>query len=299
MTACRFAGVQALGAVALLLATALPLAGQTAPSGTDVFLVPLKYDGTRLGVGDPVNLTARAGYDNQPAFTSDGLALLYSMIGADGHADVCRIVLATRARSCWNTTPESEYSPAPAPRGGISVVRVERDSTQRLWAFRDDGSPELLLPGLKPVGYYAWIDADRVAAFVLGTPATLQLADLRSGIATVIASDISRSVQRMPGGSGISFQQKDGDGWLIRKLDPATGQVTTITPGLPGSDFHVWMPDGSLLMARGDELFSWHPGQTEWLLVAAFAADGLRQITRLAVSPDGSSLAFVAEDPGA
>src|SRR5512136_2033348 len=128
MPASRFAGFWALGAAALMLSEPSPVMGQTAPPGTDVFLVKLTQVGGRLAVGDPANLTSRPGYDNQPAFTPDGAAVLYSTIGADGHADVCRIVLATHQRRCWETTPESEYSPAVAPQGGISVVRVERDS---------------------------------------------------------------------------------------------------------------------------------------------------------------------------
>lgn len=281
----------------LLLAAGAPvLPGQVPAPGTDVFLVPLAFQGSRLATGTLTNLTARPGYDNQPAFTPDGRTLLYSTIGADGHADACRIDLASRERTCRATTPESEYSPAVAPMGGVSVVRVERDSTQRLWWFPEGGGePEVLFPALKPVGYYAWVDADRVVAFVLGTPPTLQAANRRSGRADTVATDVGRAVQRMPDG-GISFQQRDGDGWLIRRYDPATGQTTTLTRALPGSDFHAWMPDGALLMARGDELFRWRAEAPAWQLVAAFAADGIRQISRLAVSPDGRLLAFVAED---
>jgi Tol biopolymer transport system component len=279
----------------LHLAAATGLPGQAAP-GTDVYLVSLTPRGGRLVAGAPVNLTARAGYDNQPAFTPDGQALLYSTIGADGHADFCRIELATMARACRATTPESEYSPAVAPMGGVSVVRVERDSTQRLWRFPDgEGEPEVLFPALKPVGYYAWVDADHVVAFVLGTPATMQAADRVTSRADTIATDVGRSPQRMPDG-GISFLQREGGVWLLRRYDPVARQTTTITRALSGSDFHAWMPDGNLLMARGDELFRWRSDAPAWQPLAAFAADGIRQITRLAVSPDGRFLAFVAED---
>ncbi|MBS1241090.1 MAG: hypothetical protein H6R40_517, partial [Gemmatimonadetes bacterium] len=194
--------------------------------------------------------------------------------------------------------PESEYSPGETADGSVVVVRVERDSTQRLWRFPPGGgSPVLLLPGLQPVGYYAWVDSTRLLAYVLGNPATLQLTDRRGGPPSVLATDIGRSLQPMPGG-GVSFQQRDGDGWLIRRFDPVTTTLSTITRALPGSDFHAWLPDGTLLMARGDALFRWRDGLPGWQLVAAFGADGLRQITRLAVSPDGTWLALVAEDPG-
>jgi hypothetical protein len=273
-------------------------AAQAGPAGTDLYLVPLQSINGHLSPGAPVNLTARSGYDNQPSFSPDGRALWFTRVGDDTHADVCRLDLTTRSQTCLLTMPESEYSPVEAADGSVVVVRVERDSTQRLWRFPPGGGdPVLLLEGLKPVGYYAWVDSTRLLTYVLGEPATLQLADLRGGAPVVLASDIARSLQRIPGG-GVSFQQRDGDGWVVRRFDPATNALTTIARALPGSDFHAWLPDGTLLMARGDALYRWRDGQPGWQLMAAFGADGLRQITRLAVSPDGRWLALVADDPG-
>jgi hypothetical protein len=65
---------------------------------------------------------------------------------------------------------------------------------------------------VKPVGYHAWADDHTLALFVLGQPATLQIADTRTGTARVIARDIGRSIQRIPGStpvSSISFVQRE------------------------------------------------------------------------------------------
>lgn len=292
-------GGRLAAAVPALLGLAVGLPGRglaQAPPGTDVFLAPVHREAGALVVGTPVNLTARAGYDNQPAFSTDGAFLYYTTIGPDGQADACRIRLADRSRRCWETAPESEYSPADAPMGGVSVVRVERDSTQRLWRLRDDAPPQLLLPGLAPVGYYAWLDASRVAAFVLGSPPTLVLSDLRDGTRRVVATDIGRSIQPAPGG-GVSFLQRDGAAWLVRRYDPRTEATTAVARGLEGSDFHAWLPDGTLLMARGNALFAADRGG--WRQVAAFDDPAVQQVTRLAVSPDGRWLALVSAEPGA
>lgn len=280
-------------------APVLPAAAQSAPPGTDVFLVPLHAEAGRIAVGAPVNLTRRPGYDNQPAFSPDATAVWYTTVGEDGHADVCRVVLDSRKVECRRTTPESEYSPGERDDGSVVVVRVEADSTQRLWQFRP-GAPEpvLLLPDLAPVGYYAWLDGTRVLCFVLGTPPTLQLADTRGGPAVLLATDIGRSLQRTPDGTGVSFLQRDQDGWAVRRYGAADGRLSTTARALPGSDFHAWLPDGTLLMARGDALYQWREGLPGWQLMAAFGSDGLRGITRLAVSPDGHWLALVADDPG-
>jgi len=64
---------------------ALPLASLAAqsPPGTDIWVADLSLRDGRVTLGAPVNVTARAGYDNQPAVLPDGSGLLYTRIGAN------------------------------------------------------------------------------------------------------------------------------------------------------------------------------------------------------------------------
>ena len=275
-------------------------AAQGAPS-TDIFLADLNARGARVTVGAPVNVTQRTGYDNQPFFTPDGRGFLYTSVN-DGQADIWRYDIAAGRGAPVTTTPESEYSATPLPDGsGFSVVRVEADSTQRLWRFDwDGGHPTLILPGVRPVGYHAWGDATTVGLFILGQPATLQLADLRKGTATVVARDIGRGVQRVPGRPAISFVQKSpppDSVWSVAELDLTTRQVRPLVHTLPGVDQYAWTPTGVLLMAKGAKLYEWRPGSgADWREVADFTTQGLTSITRLAVSPRGDRLALVGAD---
>ncbi len=68
------------------------------------------------------------------------------------------------------SNPESEYSATPLPDGsGLSVIRVEADSTQRLWRFDMDGANgSVVLEDVAPVGYHAWADQRTLVMFVLG-----------------------------------------------------------------------------------------------------------------------------------
>jgi hypothetical protein len=152
------------------------------------------------------------------------------------------------------------------------------------------------------VGYHAWADEHTLALFVLGQPATLQLADTRTGTARTIASDIGRSIQRIPGagrGHDISFVQREREGDAVRltikRLNPSTGEVTPITPAVAGSREAdtAWTPDGTLLMAKDGILYSWTRGQTGWKEAASLARLSLSGISRLAVSPAGDYLALV------
>jgi hypothetical protein len=270
-----------------------------APPGTDIWLATLTHgEGGALGIQDAVNVTQRPGYDNQPTFLPDGSAFLYTVIDEAGQADIWRYDLATgTASQVTHTAPESEYSPTPTPwRGGFSVVRVEADSTQRLWHFDDDGTnPTLLLPGIQPVGYHAWSDTATVVLYVLGDPPTLQVVPLGAGAGTSAARDVGRSLKRIPGGNDVSYVQRLADGGTeIRRLHPATGTWEPLIAGLQGGDFHAWTPDGTLLQAHEGRVYAWRPGMADWSQIADLTPLGIT-ITRMAVSPDGSRIALVGD----
>jgi Tol biopolymer transport system component len=281
----------------LLLAPGFTLS-QTPPPPSDIFLVEVDRSGGKLRFGALLNITDREGYDNQPAFLPDGGGLFFTSIREDRQADIYRYDLKSRATARITRTAESEYSPTPMPDGKhFSVVRVEADSTQRLWKFdMTGGAPSLVLESLKPVGYHAWVDSNTVALFVLGEPSTLQIADIRTGKSEKIVDFIGRALQRRPGKGSISFVQRTSNQQSsIKELDVKTRHVTSLTDALSGQEFHVWMPDGSLLSAKDSKLFRWLPAQsTNWEEVADFSAAGLKNITRLAISPRGDRLALVA-----
>lgn len=265
-----------------------------------MYLAELEVRDGALVVGTPVNVTRRPGYDNQPGFTPEGDAVLYTSGRADGQTDIFRYDVASGATTRVTRTPESEYSPTVLPGGGgFSVVRVEADSTQRLWAFDLDGSsPRLVLEEVRPVGYHAWLDPHTLALFVLGSPPTLQLADTRTGEAEVVASGVGRSLHRVPGREAASFLHKVSPReWWISEVDPRTRRVTRLVRALPGVEDYAWMPDGTLLTARGSRLYRWTPGRGPgWERVADFGGAGVSGVTRLAVSPRGDRLALVAAE---
>jgi hypothetical protein len=198
------------------------------------------------------------------------------------------------------SAPESEYSPTAIPGGaGISAVRVEADSAQRLWRFDPDGTNgEVLLPEPAPVGYHAWAGPRALALFVLGEPPTLQLVDLDAGTTQVVAEGIGRSLQPIPGSSDISFTRMNADGSsTIMRLRVDSRQTEPLVDAIDGGEFHAWAPNGRLLMGSGSKLFAWRPESTGgWREIADLAPQRVR-ITRVAVSPDGSHIALVVE-PG-
>jgi len=270
------------------------------PLTTDIYLADLRVAQGRVSIGAPVNATARPGYDNQPYFLPDGRAFLYTSVREDSQADIYRYDIDQKTSVRLTATRESEYSPTPLPDGGgFSVVRVEADSTQRLWAFDKDGThPRLVLDSIKPVGYYAWGDAHTLVLFVLGSPPTLQIAD--AGFPTargeVMAKDIGRSLQRIPGRTSVSFVQRDSvAGPALEEFDIRRRRVTMVAKVPPGAEFFAWTPEGIVLTASGTTLYQWDSRRGgAWEQVADLAAAGLSNVTRLAVSPQGDRVAIVA-----
>ena len=271
------------------------------PPGTDIWVADLRVRDGHVSVGKPLNVTARSGYDNQPAFLPDGSGFLYTRIGADGQADIWRYDFATHTSRAVTTTRESEYSPTFMPKsGGISVVRVELDSTQRLWRLDPDGShPALLFEKIKPVGYHAWAGDSTLALYVLGNPNALVLAKLGSERFDTVARNIGRALQPIPGRHAVSFVQivDSTESWLT-ELNADSGTVHRLVRLPRGAEFHVWIPGGLVLTSDGASLYQWDPkGAATWAAVADLGALGLQGGTRLAVNTAGDRLALVARDP--
>jgi dipeptidyl aminopeptidase/acylaminoacyl peptidase len=271
-------------------------ASAIAQGSTDIYLAPLSLQNARVVVGTPVNVTHRPGYDNQPSFTPDSKSILFTSTHEDAQSDIYRIDVATKAITRVTTTPESEYSATVMPGGKrFSVIRVERDSTQRLWSFALDASdPRVVLEAIKPVGYHAWIDANDLALFVLGSPNALVHADVRTQKYDTLARRIGRSIAPLPGGGGFSFvRQVDSTSTLVSAKWP--GFVTEDVVALPrGSQDIAWVSPTAVLTGSGSKLLAWTKGGIAWETVADFTPAGLTAISRLAVSPDGKWLAIVA-----
>lgn len=287
--------------VAILMLASSAATGQ-APDA-DIFLVSLKQTGGKLEVTGARNLTNRPGYDNQPNWSRDGRSLFFTSVREGEQADIYRLdpAASSAAVRVTMTAPESEYSPTPMPRGNaISVIRVERDSTQRLWSVPLDGSPgSVILERIKPVGYHTWANDTLLALFVLGSPNTLQLASTTTGRGDTIVTSIGRSLYTTRDGQ-VSFVHKvSNDEWWLVLLDPMTRQQRRLVQMPPRVEDYAWTPGGVVLIGEGSVLKAFDPRRGgDWEIVADLAQYGLAGITRLSVSPRGDAVAVVAQPAG-
>ena len=272
----------------------------------DIYLAALDLTTHPPSVAEVRNITTRAGYDNQPHFSGDSGKLLYTSI-RDGQADIYAYDLAARTTAVFRHDPANEYSPTVMPeRRGISMIR-EREGVQKLWHYSWAGD-DLgdLLPGVAEVGYHAWLSANDVALFVLDVEHErhrLEIVHVPDGTRRVVAENIGRCLAPIPGESSpsgaISFVAKRGQPGgaapttTIVRYELSTQTTVDITPARPDSEDYAWTPDGSLLMAQGTALHHFN-ATSGWAMVTDLVRPGIAEITRLAVSADGRTLAFVA-----
>ncbi|HEX6163669.1 MAG TPA: hypothetical protein VFZ31_09905 [Vicinamibacterales bacterium] len=287
------------------------------PPGTDIYLVTLSGGLASMKSSKPSPVSTAAGYDNQPNFSADGNRILFAANRDGKQIDIYAFDRTTSRVTQLTATPENENSPTHLPAGvgapgGFSVVQSEFDSTgarpaspiQRLWRFNAEGkAPQLILADINPVGYHAWIDAERLVLFVLGAqgqPATLQIANVKTGKAEVVTDNIGRSLHRIPGTRLASFVHREGDAFTIKQIDVDSKKIDTLVAAAAGSSDrdYAWLPDGkTILMSAGTKILSWTRGATGWTEVFDGAAHQLGAVTRLAVSPKGDAVAIVVAEP--
>ncbi|MDP5070745.1 MAG: hypothetical protein NWQ45_07590, partial [Congregibacter sp.] len=109
-----------------------------------------------------------------------------------------------------------------------------------------------------------------------------------------LATAVGRSPQSVPNRRAVSFTRVTDAGRVVEAYDLDLDRTELLAVLPEGGDFHAWTPDGVLLSSVGSRVLAWRQG--DWQEVVDLTDLGLT-LSRLAVSPDGTRLALVAE-PG-
>ena len=251
--------------------------------------------------GLAVKINPTAGYNNQPHFSTNGSVIFYTreMPGKNDVAqtDIAAFDIATTTTRMVAETDESEYSPTPIPgRNALSVIRVEPDQKQRLWAINiASGELELLLPDVEPVGYHDWFSEHEVAMFILGESFTLHTASFGTGGSKEVADNIGRTIRTHPPSDAVLYVDKNTEPWQIAAYMPAKNSTRSVIPLFPaGEDFTI-DGEGNYWTGNGSSLYRRAPGDKRWQLMADYSAAGVGSISRLAINPAGNKIAFVGD----
>ena len=274
-----------------------------AQEATEIYLFDLiKTDSTFI-IKNPINISDNKGYDNQPSFTENGTAILFSS-SRNGQTDIARYEIADNYRIWLTKTDASEYSPVvyPNKKKYFTSVRLDTDGTQLLYKYAyKNKEPQVLIPNLK-VGYYLWFDKNTVVSFVLGDTETLQVSNFKLKIKYPIQSNIGRSLNKIPmaisnGKNLMSYINKSHGTPEIYAINPVNSEEKYITDALKGSEDLTWTLDGTILMGKGHKIFKLKPRQDkEWTPIIIESDLPIKNITRLVVNPDGTKIAVVVSE---
>lgn len=264
---------------------------------TDIFISEVTTVNGKLVFSEPLNITHRKGYDNQPYFMPDGKSLMYVAWTDTIQSDIYKYEFDTKKITAITRTSESEYSPALSPdEKNLCVVRVDSDKGQRFYTMPVSGTTEVKrMAGTDSIGYYCWLDDSTLAMFILGNAMTLQSLDMKTGKRTLISSDVGRCLKRSPDGKKLYFVIKQNENeWSVFSYDRETKTLDKVVATLPKSEDFTLLPDGSFLMGSKGKLYRFVQQDGEgWTELADFSAT-LGDFYRISINSKGDKLALVA-----
>ncbi len=281
----------------LIFILLFPLLHYSQPN-TDVFLFDLNTENGAFEFSNMKNISDNEGYDNQPSFL-DNNTILYAGT-RNGQTDIVKYSIKYNSKIFINHTDGSEYSPLKIPGDkAISAIRLEKDGVQKLYKYSlRNGESEILIDDII-IGYHVWFNDNILASAVLEDGGlSLYATNLKEQKNNKLQSNIGRSLHKIPNSDLVSYISKENDSlWEIKSVNPVSGITKSITVTPPNSEDMCWLPNGIILMGKGDILYKYSPKtDVGWIEVASLKEYGITNITRLAVNSDGTKLAIVGED---
>ncbi|RAJ27825.1 hypothetical protein LX77_00399 [Gelidibacter algens] len=268
-----------------------------AQPNTEVFLFDLKTEKDNFQLSNFKNISNNEGYDNQPSFM-DNKTLLYAGT-RNSQTDIVKYDLNYGSTTWICFTEGVEYSPLKIPnQNAVSAIRLDPDGKQRLYRYNLKTTTNTVILDTLVVGYHVWFDQNTLVSSVLEADfLSLYTSDLKTRQNKKITTHVGRSLHNIPNSKLISFISKNKNGPSeIKSLNPLNGTIKTITQTLSEGEDMCWMPDGRILMTKGDAILQFNPkSQFGWVEVASLKDFGITNLTRLAISPDGKKLAIVGE----
>ena len=278
--------------------------GYTQLPSTDIFVGDVVIKSDEIIISNFKNITSRKGYDNQPHFTDDGEFFYFSSDREGLQSDIYLMDVKKKNAVRLTSTPESEYSPSPIPGSdAISVVRVDADSGQHLYRMLPDGSnPVILYAGSDTIGYYGWVDPDRVLIYVLGAKPAIRILNLKEQKTYLVAEYAGRRIHRIPGENAVSFTVKtDENKYQLKKFIGPLNKVELITDLPEGSEDYAWLTSDILVTGNDKKLFYFYLENKEkgWRLITDLKDSPVAEFYRIAFDRSGKKIALVVRNqPG-
>lgn len=282
-----------------LLLTVFTIHSNLAQENTEVYVFDIlpAYEGLELL--NPTNISNNEGYDSQPSFISNE-SLIFSG-NNEGQTDISEYNLNSKIKKWVNKKTEGgEYSPQKFPSSNdIAAVRLDKDGKQRLYSYNSEtGNSSEIIEDLQ-VAYFAFYNDKKILATVLsGDKMDLVMIDLPSKTVDTLFQNAGRSLQKVPNTKAMSYSLVNEEGNFDLYLMEMNTKESYFICELPTNIADcVWINDTQVLVGSGYNLFMYDTlGEQEWNKVASLKDYGIKNISRMAISPNGKKIALVVEE---
>lgn len=269
-----------------------------AQTNTEVYLFDLTKKDDGYSLTNKKNISSNKGYDSQPHFYDNNTILFSS--SRNGQTDIARYTINDSTKVFLNYTPKGgEYSPQRIPgTENVSAVRLDDSGLQRFYSYDlKSGKSKELIRSLK-VAYPVWYNNKIVVSAVIGKNSLdLVTSDLQYKSNLTIQKNIGRSLHKIPNTNKVSYVSKKEGAWQIRSLDVGLLRTQKIVDINGKYEDMCWMSNGSILLARKNQILIYNPKtDKDWRVMTAIGDSEIQNISRITISPDGSKIAIVGEE---
>lgn len=263
---------------------------------TDIWLFKIEKKEGKYNYSNPLNITHRVGYDNQPVFTNDGKSILYVCIDSTKQADIYQYAISKKTSVNLTKSQVSEYSPTIIPDGsGFSSVVVEKDSSQRVWLFNLDGTfKRIVHEGTDSIGYHTWLNNDTLMYYKLTEPHSLRVLDLKSNKDVWICDHPTRAFKQIGKSSRFIYGIKDSTSTQFRIYNSALKESAVYASYPSINEDFIWHHELGLIKSEGSDLLKYNEQSKTWDVLFSFSNLGIKKITRFVFDSKNKQLAIVS-----
>jgi len=281
--------------IAITFLTAISIKAQ---ENTEIYVFDIATSENGLAFSNIKNISNDKGYDNQPFF-QDNNTIIFA--GNNNKAtDIATVSLSNYKKEfSFQKTVGGEFSPQPIPNSKlIASVRLDTSGLQRIYSYNSETkNSEELIKDI-PVAYFSFYDASQMLTSILSNDKLdLIFFDLKNNSHKPIVKNSGRSLSKIPKKEAMSYTAFNEDGYLdIFQLDVKDLQSYFISELPLGIQDYAWLNDSQIIIGTNMSILMYDLfGDGEWEKVADLSSFKIKNITRLAVSPNGKKIALVAE----
>jgi WD40-like Beta Propeller Repeat len=261
---------------------------------TDVWLFKIETDKTgAYSLKEPLNISNREGYDNQPSFSNDGKKVYYVSVREDKQADIYAYDLKTKTTVQITKSKESEYSPVMTEKGHfLNSVVVEADSAQCIHYIPIVEALAEKKIEVDSVGYYCFLNSDTVVYYKLTEPHSLRYYVNSSKEDKWLGNSPIRGFKAV-NRHQLVYGLKDSLKVEFYLYDFLLHKATKYCEYPSFNEDIWWHNKWGLLKSEETKILRYDASKSNWLLLFDLSSFGIKKITRISFDSKNSCLVIV------